>query len=83
MLLTGAVDYILSSVSIYTVIDSELDMPNETYGMLYFAEVKEFGALPDFEMEKIVLFDQLPGNLTYPFIMPPLYKKVMEYISEN
>ena len=49
-----------------------------TFGMLYFAEVQEFFALPDFEMERIDFFDGIPGELTYPDLYPALLRKVQE-----
>ena len=37
------------------------------YGQVYFAEIHELGALPDgSEMEKIMLCDAAPDNVTYP-----------------
>ena len=51
-----------------------------SYGQLYFADVKELGELPGFEIEEIKLVKSLPTNLTYPKIQPYLYKKVINYI---
>ncbi len=54
-----------------------------SYGMLYYADIKEFGRLPDMEMEKTVLFDAIPDNLTYPLIQPELIRKVKEFLEQN
>ena len=70
---TGAADFTLTPLGLYKVDD---------YGMLYLAEIRSFGALPAYEMEKIVLCDDLPESLTYPFIQPALFEKAREYLSE-
>lgn len=74
---TGAADYNLVPVSVYSVTEqNEFGKEAETFGMLYFAEINSFSKLPDFEMEKICLFDELPSRLTYPQIQPRLVEKV-------
>lgn len=70
---TGAADFTLTPLGLYKV---------EDYGMLYLAEIRSFGALPAYEMEKIVLCDDLPESLTYPSIQPALFEKAREYLSE-
>ncbi len=74
---TGAVKFDLTPICVYAV---ERD-GTESFGMLYFAEVYEFGELPNSEIEKIVLFDELPKDWTYPLIQPKLMEKVQEYFS--
>ena len=49
---------------------------DETYGMLYYAEISEFNPKLNSEMEKIELFDELPEAWTYPDIQPLLVAKV-------
>ncbi|MGN0251816.1 MAG: hypothetical protein ACI4EH_10710 [Oliverpabstia sp.] len=49
----------------------------ETYGMLYFADIKSFEQELHSEMERVELFDELPKALTYPLIQPLLME---EYI---
>ena len=69
---TGAVTAELSPICIYAVQD---------YGMLYFAEVVELGAIPDSsEIKEIAFFDELPENLTYPHIQPALFDKVQNWL---
>lgn len=70
---TGAADFTLTPLGLYKV---------EDYGMLYLAQIRSFGALPAYEMEKIVLFDTLPASLTHPTIQPALFEKAKEYLSE-
>lgn len=48
-------------------------------GVVFCANVEELGRLPaEFEMERLGLFDGLPGKLTYPHISPVLYRELME-----
>ena len=72
---TGAIKYNLEPVCVYSV-----QKDNEkTFGMLYFAEIFEFGKLPPLEIEKIELFDNVPKELTYPVIQPLLIKHVENF----
>lgn len=50
----------------------------ETFGMLYFAEISEFGELPQLEIEKVELFKDLPSAWTYPLIQPKLIEKTQK-----
>ena len=47
----------------------------ELYGMLYYADIYSFEENLHSEMEKIVLFNELPNLWTYPEIQP----KLIEY----
>ncbi len=74
---TGAAEYDIRPVCVYSVAGMDGSTgEEETYGMLYYADIAVFGELPDFEMEKVILFDRIPAELTYPFIQPELMKKV-------
>lgn len=68
---TGAQEYTLRQIGAYSVtIDGA-----ETFGMLYCAEVTRFGPLPDYEMEKMELFNKPPERWTYPLIQPVLLER--------
>ena len=55
---TGATKIKVSPVCVYKI---------STYGLLCFCEILELGKLSnEFEMNKIMLSDTLPDNLTYP-----------------
>ena len=55
---TGATKIKVSPVCVYKL---------STYGLLCFCEILELGKLSnEFEMNKIMLSDTLPDNLTYP-----------------
>lgn len=69
---TGAKEFELEPVCDYSVTTDN----DQSYGRLFYTEITKFGALPDFEIGEIRLFDQLPAKLTYPEIQPHLYNKV-------
>ena len=48
------------------------DSGEETFGMLYFAEIAAFEEELHSEMEKVCLFEELPTEWTYPQIHPVL-----------
>jgi 8-oxo-dGTP diphosphatase len=79
---TGAIEYSIKQICVYSVYgnDGIIDNKNETYGMLYYADIIKFDELPEFEIEKIVLFYRLPVNLTYPEIQPKLIEKINDII---
>lgn len=73
---TGATRYSIEAVCAYSV-ENDTD---KTFGMLYFADIFEFGQLPNLEIEKIDFFDNLPKEWTYPLIQPLLLKQVEEFL---
>lgn len=74
---TGAVDFELTPVSIYSVSRDEED---ENFGQLYYAEVEKMDELPESEIDEIKLIDEIPEDLTYPLIQPKLFEKVLNFI---
>lgn len=77
---TGAKKYKLTPVCIYVVERDEKVEYTESFGQLYYAEIEEVDRLPEFEIERIKLFSDMPKNLTYPLIQPVLHDKVLEFI---
>lgn len=69
---TGADDYSLSQICVYSVISGDV----ETFGMLYYSDISHFGPLPELEIEKVELFESLPEQWTYPQIQPKLVEKI-------
>lgn len=72
---TGAVKYSLRQICPYKVND---------LGMLFYAEITELGELPQSEIEKVLLLDELPKELsdwTYPEIQPFLREKIESEIN--
>ena len=76
---TGAVRYEIVPICIYGVKDEE----EESFGLLCFAEITEFGPLPEMEIEKAELFEELPKNWTYPLVQPYLLKKVGDFLMKK
>lgn len=64
---TGAVDFTIEPVCVYSVTGKNRvnDTGEEMFGMLYYAEINKFDDELDSEMEKVVLFDELPSEWTY------------------
>lgn len=48
-------------------------------GMVFYADIKELGAMPESEMEKVECFETLPTNLTYKDITTKLF----QYLENN
>ena len=76
---TGAVRYTLSPVCIYSVEGKNRvnQTGEETFGMLYFAEILQFEDDLHSEMECVRLFDDLPQDWTYPLIQPLLIEEYL------
>lgn len=71
---TGAVSYAIRPVCAYSVTGKNRvnETGEETFGMLYAADIREFAGVLHSEMERIVLMDTMPAALTYPQIQPKL-----------
>ena len=71
---TGALEFSITPICVYSVTGKNRvnDTGEETYGMLYFADITEFEEELHSEMEKVVLLDELPDEWTYPLIQPLL-----------
>ena len=71
---TGALEFSITPICVYSVTGKNRlnDTGEETYGMLYFADITEFEKELHSEMEKVVLLDELPDEWTYPLIQPLL-----------
>jgi 8-oxo-dGTP diphosphatase len=76
---TGAEAYKLYPICIYSVSREEVPA---SFGMLYFAAVDKFGPLPNYEMEEIRRFRELPEAVTYPGIYPALFARVTDYVKQ-
>lgn len=71
---TGASEYTLTPVCVYSV---QKDSGQETFGMLYYAEVDSFEEELHNEIEKVILTEELPENWTYPDIQPQLLEEAI------
>jgi 8-oxo-dGTP diphosphatase len=75
---TGCIDVELIPIYDYSLDDAV----GKKYGRLYLGVIKEFAELPVSEIDEIRLFEDLPGNLTYPDIQPNLLKKAMAFFKD-
>lgn len=78
---TGAIDFDIKPVCVYSVVKKgsagEI-LEDESFGMLYFANIKSFEGELHSEMEKILITEKLPEKWTYPLIQPKLLEKIEE-----
>lgn len=73
---TGALEFDLRPVCVYSVTAPDnLNNGEESFGMLYFADIRRFEAELHSEIERIALTDAPPQNLTYPGIQPHLMEE--------
>ncbi len=77
---TGAIDFIIEPICAYSVKgDTRVNenINDETYGMLYVADIYSFEEIHS-EIEKIIVVDELVDNWTYPLIQPHLIKEAQK-----
>ncbi|MDE6155877.1 MAG: NUDIX domain-containing protein, partial [Eubacterium sp.] len=66
---TGAVDFDITPICVYSVMAEDNFDGEETFGMLYYADIRTFEEIHS-EIEKIIITDTLPQKWTYPLIQP-------------
>lgn len=78
---TGAIDFKIKPLCVYSVTGRNNIISNdeETFGMLYYADIFSFEKELHNEIEKVFFFDELPEELTYPDIQPVM----IEYVIKN
>lgn len=73
---TGAIDFDINPVCVYSVTAPDNFDGAETFGMLFYADIRTFEKELHSEIEKIVLMENLPeDNWTYPLIQPKLIEE--------
>ena len=72
---TGALDFDIKPICVYSVIDKDNFDGAETFGMLYHAEIRSFETELHNEIEQIVISEELPSQWTYPKIQPMLLEE--------
>ena len=76
---TGAIDFYIKPICAYSVKGKTRvneNMDDETFGMLYYADVFSFEELHS-EIEKTVITDKWVENWTYPLIQPKLLEEAV------
>ena len=74
---TGAVDFTMKPICVYSVKGKTRvneNVNDETFGMLYYADIYSFEEIHS-EIEKIILIDDLVKDWTYPLIQPKLIEE--------
>lgn len=69
---TGALEFDIEPVCVYSVTAPDNFDRKESFGMLFFADIRRFEKELHSEIEKIAIMDGLPGQWTYPDIQPHL-----------
>ena len=72
---TGATEFTLDPICVYSVTSPDNFDGEETYGMLYFADIATFESELHSEIERIVLTERLVESWTYPLIQPKLIEE--------
>ncbi|MCM1538687.1 MAG: NUDIX domain-containing protein [bacterium] len=72
---TGALEFDIEPVCVYSVTAPDNFDGRESFGMLFFADIKRFEAELHREIEKIAIMDEMPERWTYPDIQPHLIEE--------
>ena len=80
---TGALDFSIEPVCVYSVTAPWNFDGQEVFGMLYYADVKTFEEELHSEIERIAIRDEMPEAWTYPDIQPFLMQEVMRRRAEK
>ncbi len=73
---TGALEFEIEPICIYSVTAPDnLNHGEESFGMLFLADIKRFEATLHSEIEKIIISDTFPESWTYPYIQPRLMEE--------
>ena len=76
---SGAGEFTITPVCAYSVTGKNRvnQTGEESFGMLYAAEITAFEPELHSEMERVELYSQLPDNWTYPEIQPKLLEEYL------
>lgn len=74
---TGALEFSLEPVCVYSVTAHDKPGAEESFGMLYFARITRFEGELHREIEQIIITDEMPKKWTYPNIQPKLMEEAM------
>lgn len=74
---TGALKFSIKPICVYSVTGKNKvnASGDETFGMVFFADISEFSDSLTNEIEMIKLFEDLPTEWTYPEIQPLLIRE--------
>jgi len=72
---TGALEFDIKPICVYSVTITDHFDNKESFGMLFFADIKCLETKLHSEIEKIAITSELPKMWTYPDIQPHLIKE--------
>ncbi|AHM56360.1 NUDIX hydrolase [Peptoclostridium acidaminophilum DSM 3953] len=75
---TGATDYEIQKIGAFCV-----EGGGSVFSMLLMASIRKLSPLPDYEIEKIELLDDIPENLTYPDVQRQAFEIVKAAIDQS
>ncbi len=80
---TGAQHFEILPICVYSVIGKNRvsQTGEETYGMLFFANIQTFENELHSEIESVSFFDNLPTKWTYPLIQPLLIQEYLRRVN--
>lgn len=79
----GAIDFDIEPVGVYSVTEKNNFNGAETFGMLYYANIRNFETELHSEIEKIIITDKAPLSWTYPTIQSDIFQYVLNYLKEK
>lgn len=80
---TGAIDFDIEPIGVYSVTEKGNFDGAETFGMLYYANIRGFETELHNEIEKIIITDKVPKSWTYPTIQPEIFEYVLSYLKKE
>ena len=80
---TGAVDFSIEPVCVYSVTAPWNYNGEEVFGMLYLADIRTFEKELRSEIEQVYIRDKMPEAWTYPDIQPLLLREVVRRTGEG
>lgn len=82
---TGALEFTMNPIGYYGAKGSDgvMESVEEVFGQIYYADIKVMEELPNFEIEKIEFFKELPNNWTYPYAHPKFIELVEKFINSK
>ena len=81
---TGAIKYKLKKIAPYVLTQEDNEeIVDKRCGMLFYADILEFGELPNSEIKEICITEEIPIKLTYEEIQYELMNKVIGEIKNG
>ena len=82
---TGSLEFDIETICDYWACDEPHETKNVSWanGVVFLAYVNRLGGLPECEMEKISLFDEIPPNLTYPDITKTTFPYALKKLRQK